>query len=300
MQKQTIGWIGLGNMGAPMSQRLLAAGYPVTVYNRTSQKESALKTAGAATAATPAELIAKTGIIFIMVSDDAAIKDIFQGSNGLLQAQTTGKLLINMSTVSPGISREMAELCRKQGSEYLDAPVSGSVQQAQDGQLVIMAGGTKPAFEKAQPILEDLGRLVLHLGDHGAGNTAKLAINVLLGFHAQGLAEAALFAQRHGIRTEDFMTIFNNSAMGNVFGKAKGDAITTGNFKPAFALRLIAKDLRLAHAEGIDTPLAEASFRTFQQAEGAFGDLDIIGVIKQVELPPTAAPTPTARATAAN
>lgn len=300
MEKTTIGWIGLGNMGAPMSQRLIAAGYPVTVYNRTSGKESALKAAGASSAATPAELIAKTEVVFIMVSDDAAVRDIFQGGNGLLHPQTKDKLLVNMSTVSPGISREMAELCRKQGNEYLDAPVSGSVKQATEGQLVIMIGGAKPAFEKVSPILQHLGRLSLHLGDHGAGNTAKLAINVLLGFHAQGLAEAALFAQRHGIKTEDFMTIFNNSAMSNVFGKAKGEAIIADDYKPAFALKLIAKDLRLAHAEGIDTPLARASFQTFQQAEPAFGNLDIIGVIKQIALPPTAATTPTAQATAAN
>ena len=299
MEKTTIGWIGLGNMGIPMSQRLISAGYPVTVYNRTSQKASALKAAGASTAATPAELITQTEVVFMMVSDDAAIKDIFQGDNGLLKAQTTRKLFINMSTVSPGISRQTAELCRKQGSEYLDAPVSGSVKQAQDGQLVIMVGGTRSAFEKASPLLQHLGRLALHVGDHGAGNTAKLAINVLLGIHAQGLAEATLFAERHGIKTEDFMNIFNNSAMGNAFGRAKGEAITAGNYKPAFALKLIAKDLRLAHAECLDTPLAETCFRSFQQAEPAFGDLDIIGIIKQVELPPTAAATPTSRATAA-
>ncbi|HWB91865.1 MAG TPA: NAD(P)-dependent oxidoreductase [Puia sp.] len=300
MENSPIGWIGLGNMGAPMSQRLIAAGYPLTVYNRTSGKEAALKAAGASTAATPAELITRTDVLFIMVSDDAAVKDIFQGDNGLLQRQTSGKLLVNMSTVSPGISRQMADLCRKQGNEYLDAPVSGSVKQAQEGQLVIMVGGAKPAYEKASPLLQHLGRLSLHLGDHGAGNTAKLAINVLLGFHAQGLAEATLFAQRHGIRTEDFMNIFNNSAMANVFGRAKGEAIMAENYKAAFALKLIAKDLRLAHAEGLDTPLAETSFRTFQQAERTFGDLDIIAVIKQVAQPPTAAPTPTAQATAAN
>ena len=300
MEKTTIGWIGLGTMGTPMSQRLLAAGFPVIVYNRNKQKESALKTAGATTAETPAALITQSEIVIIMVSDDQAIKDIFQSEDGLLKTQTTGKLIINMSTVSPGISREMAELCRKQGNEYLDAPVSGSVKQATEGQLVIMVGGTKPAYETASFPLQHLGRLTLHVGDTGAGNTAKLAINVLLGFHAQGLAEATLFARQHGIKTEDFMTIFNNSAMGNVFGRIKGDAIIADNYKPAFALKLIAKDLRLAHAEGLGTPLAETSFKTFQQAEREFGDLDIIGVIKQVALPKTAAPTPTSQATDAN
>jgi 3-hydroxyisobutyrate dehydrogenase len=280
MNTTTIGWIGLGNMGTPMSQRLITAGHPVTVYNRNKEKETTLKAAGATTAATPAELISKTTVIFLMVSDDQAIRDIFQGKDGLLQTETTGKLIINMSTVSPGISKEMALACEKQGSQYLDAPVSGSVKQALEGQLVIMAGGTTTAFEQATPILQHLGRLVLRVGDHGAGNTAKLAMNMLLGFHAQGLAEATLFAQKHGVETSDFLNIFNNSALGNVFGKIKGDAILQDNYKPAFALKLIAKDLRLAKAEGWNTPMAETTWQSFQQAEPGFGDQDIIAILQ--------------------
>jgi 3-hydroxyisobutyrate dehydrogenase len=280
MNTTTIGWIGLGNMGIPMSQRLINAGYPVTIYNRNKEKETALKAAGAATAATPAQLAGQAAIVFTMVSDDQAIRDIFQGDNGLLQAGTTGKLFINMSTVSPGISKEMAAACEKQGSQYLDAPVSGSVKQAQEGQLVIMAGGNPAAFEQATPVLQHLGRLVLRVGDAGAGNTAKLAMNLLLGIQAQGLAEAALFARTHGLRTEDFLNIFNNSAIGNVFGKIKGDAILQDNYKAAFALKLIAKDLRLAKAEGWNTPLAETTWQSYQQAEPGFGDLDIIAILQ--------------------
>jgi 3-hydroxyisobutyrate dehydrogenase len=276
----TIGWIGLGNMGTPMSQRLINAGYPVTVYNRNKEKETALKAAGASTAATPEQLIGQVEIVLTMVSDDQAIRDIFRGDNGLLKAGTTGKLFINMSTVSPGISKEIAAACEEQGSQYLDAPVSGSVKQAQEGQLVIMVGGNTTAFEQATPILQHLGRLVLRVGDHGAGNTAKLAMNLLLGFHAQGLAEATLFARTHGVRTEDFLNIFNNSALGNVFGKIKGDAILQDNYKAAFALKLIAKDLRLAKAEGWNSPLAETTWQSFQQAEPGFGDQDIIAILQ--------------------
>ena len=280
MNTTTIGWIGLGNMGTPMSQRLINAGYPVTVYNRNKEKETALKAAGATTAATPEQLIGQVEIVFTMVSDDQAIRDIFRGDNGLLKAGTTGKLFINMSTVSPGISKEIAAACEEQGSQYLDAPVSGSVKQAQEGQLVIMVGGNTTAFGQATPILQHLGRLVLRVGDHGAGNTAKLAMNLLLGIHAQGLAEATLFARTHGVRTEDFLNIFNNSAIGNVFGKIKGDAILQDNYKAAFALKLIAKDLRLAKAEGWNTPLAETTWQSFQQAEPGFGDQDIIAILQ--------------------
>ena len=283
MNKTNIGWIGLGNMGAPLAQRLLDAGHPVTVYNRTKEKEAALTAIGAATAPTPAEVIKRTDILFLMVSDDKAMWDIFSGDSGLLSAKASGKLIINMSTVSPAISRDFASACHEQGNEYLDAPVSGSVKQAQEGQLVIMVGATAAAYEKATPVLQLLGKLVLHIGDSGMGNTVKLAINLLLSIHAQGLAEATIFAQRHGIKTEDFLTIMNNSALGNVFAKIKGDAILNDNYKPAFALKHIVKDLRLAKAEGWGTPLAETAYQSFQQAQARFGEEDIIAIKKQLD-----------------
>ena len=283
MSKDTIGWIGLGRMGVPMSQQLIKAGYQVTVFNRSKDKEAALKEMGATIAATPASLIGETDVVIIMVSDDQAIRDIFTGKDGLLSTTSTGKILINMSTVSPGISAEMAALCSKQGNHYLDAPVSGSVKQAEEGQLVIMAGGEDTVFRQVKPILEKLGKLAMLVGDSGAGNTAKLAINTLLAFHAQGLAEAVLFAQQNGIKTEDLLTLINNSALGNVFAKIKGDAIVSDNYKPAFALKHIAKDLRLAKDKGLSTPLGNVVYETFREAAATYGEEDIIAVIKHVK-----------------
>jgi len=283
MNTAKLGWIGLGSLGTPMSQRHIAAGYPVSVYNRTKEKESVLKAAGAAVADTPAELLKNTDIVFLTVSDDQAVRDCFTGDKGLLAANTTGKLIINMSTVSPGISKELAAACQQQGNEYLDAPVSGSVKQAQEGQLVIMVGGSKDAYEKATPVLQPLGKLILHLGDTGSGNTVKLAINLLLSFHTQGLAEATLFANQHGIRTEDFMNIMNNGAMGNVYAKIKGDLIIHDNYKPAFYLKHMVKDLGLARAEGWKTPMAELAFESFQKAQAQYGDQDLIAIRKYLE-----------------
>ncbi len=277
-----IGWIGLGNMGSPMSKRLINAGYSVTVYNRNKAKEETLKLIGANVASSPLFLIDQMDVIIIMVTDDQAIREIFTGENGLLATKTNGKIIINMSTVSPGISREMASLCDLQGNHYLDAPVSGSVKQAEDGQLVIMVGGIESLLEKVKPIFENLGRLTLLVGSTGAGNMAKLAINILLAFHAQGLAESVLFARRNNIKTEDMITLINNSAMSNVFAKIKGDAIIQNNYKAAFALKNIAKDLRLAKGEGLATPLGETAYKTFQQAETVLGEEDIIAVIKYI------------------
>jgi 3-hydroxyisobutyrate dehydrogenase len=283
MNTSTIGWIGLGKMGNPMSGNLIKAGYPVTVYNRTRSKDAALIAQGASSVDTPFALIQKTGIIFIMVSDDKAIRELFTGDEGLLSAKAPGKVIINMSTVSPAVSKEMAVLCGQQGNNYVDAPVSGSVKQAEEGQLVIMAGGEETVFEQVKPVLLSLGKLAMRVGDVGAGNTAKLAINTLLGFHAQGLAEAALFARKNGIAEKDLFTLINNSALGNVFAKIKGDAILQQNYQPAFALKHIAKDLRLAKEDGLDTPLGKVVYESYQQAEPAHGEEDIIAILKYID-----------------
>ncbi len=271
-------------MGIPMSQSLIKAGYPVIVFNRSKEKEERLKASGASVASTPAAMIQQAEVIIIMVTDDKAIDDIFKGDNGLLGAGTSGKIVINMSTVSPAISREMAAACGQQGNHYLDAPVSGSVKQAEEAQLVIMAGGDESIFEKAKPILEKIGRLALRVGDTGAGNTAKLVINTLLGIQAQGLAESFAFAQQKGIKNTDLLTLINNSALGSPFIKLKGEAIVNNNFSVLFSLSNIAKDLRLAKGIGLSTPLAEVAYQTFQDAEPALGDEDIIAVYKQISV----------------
>jgi 3-hydroxyisobutyrate dehydrogenase len=276
----TTGWIGLGNMGTPMARRLLAAGLPVTAYNRSPAKAEALCVEGATVAPTPAAVLDAAQVVFLMVSDDQAIRELFTGEQGLLQSSATGKLIVNMSTVSPGISREVAELSRAKGHAYLDAPVSGSVKQAETGQLAIMVGGEEAAFQQAQPLFAHLGKLALRVGPTGAGSTAKLAMNTLLGFQAQGLAEAVRFAQQHGLATEDLLTLIKNSALASTFMTIKGEALLNENYQAAFALKLLAKDLRLAKAEGLDSPLANVVYQTFQDAERTNGDEDVIAILK--------------------
>jgi 3-hydroxyisobutyrate dehydrogenase len=283
MNTTKIGWIGLGNMGIPMAQQLINADYPVMVYNRSKAKENALKEMGATIAITPAKLIEQTDVVIIMVSDDEAINQVFTAENGLLAANGTGKIIVNMSTVSPGISKRMAEACLEKGNQYLDAPVSGSVKQAETGQLIIMVGGEENAFVNVKPVLEKLGKMTLLLGETGAGNAAKLAVNSLLAFYAQGLAESILFANQNGIKTEDFLTIINNGAIANIFTKLKGDLIAENNFKPAFALKHIVKDLTLAKNEGSASPLASTALNTFKQAEEKYGEEDIIAIIKHLK-----------------
>jgi len=280
MEQKKIGWIGLGNMGIPMVTQLINAGHKVAVYNRSKDKEASLKNLGASISASPKDLINSSELIFLMVSDDKAINQLFRAQDGLLADDSSGKTIINMSTVSPGISKEMAELCAAKGNFYLDAPVSGSVKQAETGTLVIMVGGDEQAFEAVKPVLAKLGKLIMHIGDNGSGNNAKLAINSLLALYAQGLAETIVFANQNGVKTADLLELINNAAIGNLFTKIKGDAILQDNFKAAFALKHIVKDLGLAKAEGLSSPLAHVAFETFQNAEPSLGEEDIIAIVK--------------------
>jgi len=270
-------------MGIPMSQQLVTAGYPVTVYNRSKEKEEVLKQQGAGTASTPAELLQKTDVVIIMVTDDSAIHEVFSGEGGLLSAAVTGKIIINMSTVSPAISKEIGDKCNKQGNDYLDAPVSGSVKQAETAQLVIMSGGDEKVYERVKPVLEKMSKLAVHIGETGAGNTAKLAINTLLSFHTQGLAEAVILAEQNGIQAETLLNLINNSALGNPFMKIKGEAILNNNYKAAFSLKNITKDLRLAQAIGLSTPMGEAALKSFSDAEAEFGHEDLIAIKKHLD-----------------
>ena len=281
--KTKIGWIGLGRMGIPMSKRLLEAGYPLTIFNRTKGKEVAFANLGVSVALSPAIVLEQSDVIVMMVSDDSAVRELFSGPNGLLSSGAIGKIIINMSTVSPEISKEIYGLCALQGNQYLYAPVSGSVKQAETGTLVVMVGGEEKVFLQAKPVLDKLSKLNIRVGDSGAGNVAKLAVNTLLGIMSQALSEVTLFARDNGIESEDLMDIIHNSAMGSVYLKIKGDAILQENYQAAFALKHIAKDLRLAKQCGLKTPLGEAVYKTFQEAEEEYGEEDIIAVIKKLD-----------------
>jgi len=291
MASKKMGWIGLGNMGVPMVKNLLQAGFEVTVFNRTAAKAAPLVEAGARLAASPAALWEVADTIITMVADDAALQQIHQGKDGLLAGASAGgfgtqgpagedgRTVIDMSTVSPGTSRELAAKLAAKGVDYLDAPVAGSVKPAELGQLVIMVGGKKEVYEKAVPIFEKLGKAQFHLGEQGSGNNAKLAINTLLAFHMQGLAESVLFAGEHGIQPEAMLAIIGESALANPITKMKTTNILEANYQPAFALKHLAKDLRLAQGQGLHTPGGEAMHDSFQQALAqGWGDKDISAI----------------------
>jgi len=268
-------------MGIPMTKNLLKAGFPVTVYNRTPDKAKPLTDLGAKLADSAARLFDTCDVVVTMVSDDAAVKEIYTSENGLLTNPGEGKTAINTSTVSPETSRYLAEQCAQKGVAFLEAPVSGSVKPAEEGQLIILTGGPAEVYEKAKPILDCLSKLSLHLGDYGTGSVAKLAINLLVGFNTQGLAETLLFATKHGVDTKDMLTIINEGACGNGTTKAKTPGILSGEFPVAFSIKNYAKDLRLAKEVGADTPLAAAVHDSYQAALGQhMENEDVMAILK--------------------
>ena len=285
MSKTTIGWIGLGNMGIPMCKNLLKAGYPLTVYNRTAGKEKELTDAGAQAARDPAKLLQTCEIVFVMVSNDDAVKQIFNEDNGLLSADVANqnKLVINTSTISPETTKQVAKQCNDKGIAYLEAPVSGSVKPAEDAALVILTGGPKEVFDRAKPILDCLGKKAMHLGDYGSAGVAKLAINLLVGFNMQGLAETVLFAQQHGVDAKDMLEIVNEGGCANGTTKAKTPLILSGSYPPAFSVKNYAKDLRLAKSTGITTPLAKTLHDTYQAALDEYADEDAMAILRYLQ-----------------
>lgn len=275
-----IGWAGLGNMGKPMVKNLVKAGFDVTVYNRTvSKAEEFAKEVGVKVAVTPADLVKEIDCVITMVSDDAALQEIW---GQLLAAPLpAGLLAIDMSTVSPDTTKAMAARVGEKGIAYLDAPVSGSVKPAEDRQLIILVGGKEADFERAKPVFDSLGKSATLLGENGAGNYAKLAINAFLGITVQGLAEAVIFAQKHGIGPDKLLPLINEGGVGSGITKIKTPGIINGNYAPAFALKLLAKDIRLAREQGMDTPAGVTLSEALNGAvKEGLGDEDMIAILK--------------------
>ncbi|WBL21159.1 NAD(P)-dependent oxidoreductase [Zunongwangia sp. HRR-M8] len=280
--KFKVGWIGLGKMGIPMAKQILKAGYPLRVYNRSSEKNKKLETEGATTAENIRELIKETEVIFIMVSDNKAVREVFEHENGIFSTEIANKIFINSSTIAPELSVEISEKIENMGGFYLDAPVSGSVKQAEEMTLVSIVGGSQKIFEKTEALLKTYSKKAVYVGENGVGNSAKLAVNTYLGIVTQGLAEIIQFAKTKNVNTEDLLEIINNSALGSTFVKIKGEAAIKENYEAAFTLAHLTKDLRLAKESGFDKPLGNTTYKTFSDAEVALGEEDVISIIKKL------------------
>lgn len=281
MHDKKIGWIGLGNMGFPMAKNLESAGFPLSVFNRTPSKSEPF-TDLSEVYISAIELVKNCDIIFTMVSNDAAIIDLYEDIFSL--EDLSGKIFIDMSTISKDLTLTIAQKIQEKQARFIDAPVAGSTIPAKEGTLIIMVGGQENDLQEVLPYLNKLGKAVKHLGPVGSGISAKLAINYFLSIIYQGLAETVLFAEKSGIKTEDMLAIINESACGSGATKVKTPLLLQQDYSPAFALDFMLKDLNLAKKEGVNTPMSTILLETYQKAHDAgFGKQDVISTINYLK-----------------
>ncbi|MDH7459898.1 NAD(P)-dependent oxidoreductase [Chitinophagaceae bacterium 26-R-25] len=280
-----IGWVGLGKMGIPMVTNLIRKGLSVCVYNRTKEKERNLLKLGATAATSLQQLSQDCDIVFTIVSDDAAVEEVYNGENGLLSHPKPGVLLVDMSTVGVQTSKKLASDCSRKNVRFFEAKVSGSVKPAEEGQLLILAGGEMQDYQKIQPLFSILGKQSIYMGEVGKASAAKICLNYFLALTFQGLAETVLFAQHLNMEKADILNLINESACGSGVTKMKSQPIINNDFSPAFALKHITKDLRLAHNEGLASPLFFPLQATFQAAlQTGLGERDAISIIETLRM----------------
>jgi 3-hydroxyisobutyrate dehydrogenase/2-hydroxy-3-oxopropionate reductase len=256
-----------------MARRVLAAGYPLTVWNRSRERCDELADAGAAVAESPRALAAEADVVLTMVSDMRALAAIFEGEEGLLSGLRKDSIVVDMSTIGPDAARELAERVAEVGAEWVDAPVSGSTALAEQGALTLMVGGSDTAVAGVQPILDTMSKASFHLGPAGAGATMKLAVNAVIAVINEAVAEGLVLAERGGIAPELAYDVFSSGAVAAPYVLYKRDAFLHPHETPVgFTVDLLSKDLglilSLAESAGLTLAAVSAAAGVIEQARG--------------------------------
>jgi 3-hydroxyisobutyrate dehydrogenase-like beta-hydroxyacid dehydrogenase len=241
-----VGFIGLGVMGGQMVNRLLSKGHTVTGYNRTRSKAQWLIDQGMKWAASPRAAASASDFTFAMVTNAAAISAITEGSDGMLAGLGPGKIFLDMSTVSPGVSRALAARVRERGADMVDSPVSGSVITLQEGKLSVMVGGRRETFEKVKPLLEDIGPKVTYVGDNGVALSMKIATNLSLAVQMLAFSEGVLLAEKSGIAREVAVDVLTHSAVASPMIQYRGPFVLKQPEAAWFDVNMMQKDMLLA------------------------------------------------------
>jgi 3-hydroxyisobutyrate dehydrogenase len=277
----TLGVIGMGRMGSHMAARLLTRGQLV-VYDRSPEKSRAMAHAGALVAETPADLAALCDVVLVSVTDDVAMDQVMFGPHGALSGLLEGSLIIDLSTVSPRASRRLHEAAAERGAAMIDAAVSGSVPQVEQGTLVIFVGGDRDAYERARPILEALGQHIFHMGSSGMGTTMKLVVNTLLGCGMQALAEAIVLGESAGLDKTLLLDVLEQTAVLSPGQKSKLGNVKRDDYPTLFALSLMHKDLGLVVqqadelAVSMPTTVAAKEMSSAAMEQGMEADFSVI------------------------
>ena len=252
-----LGFVGLGVMGSRVVKRLLDAGHEVTGYNRTKSKAQWLLDAGMKWAETPRAVAEASDVVLSMVTNTEALRNIVEGSNGLLAGLSSGKVYLDMSTVSPAFSQELAKRVEAKGAAMLDTPVSGSVITLEEGKLSIMVGGDPAVFEKVKPILLNIGPKATHVGANGLAVTMKIATNLSLAVQMLAFSEGVLLAEKSGIKREIAVEVLTNSVIASPMVKYRGPFVLQMPDEAWFNVNMMQKDMNLALELGrqVDVPL---------------------------------------------
>ena len=247
---ETIGFIGLGIMGKPMARNLMNTGYELTVHNRSPEKADELGEDGATVAATPREVAEKSDVIITMLPDSPQVREVVAGEDGVLEGIGEGSLLIDMSTISPVVTEELAEAVKEKGASMLDAPVSGGDVGAIEGTLSIMVGGDEADFERARPLFEAMGKTITHVGPAGAGQVTKAANQVVVALTIEAVSEALVLGSAGGVSPEKILDVLSGGLAGNKVMEVKREKFLSHTFDPGFRSELHHKDLGIALAAG--------------------------------------------------
>jgi 3-hydroxyisobutyrate dehydrogenase len=282
----SIALLGLGIMGSGMANRLLGAGFRLTIYNRTAQKAAPFIERGAKLAPTPREAVTRANIIISMVADDPSSRRVWLGEEGALTGAIPGTVLVESSTLSLPWIKELAAAAAARNCELIDAPVTGSKAQAASGELNFLVGGSQTALEKARVALSVMSRSIVHVGPSGSGALLKLVNNFLCGVQVASLAEAVAWLEKSGADRDQMLDFLKNGAGGSPLIKLISERMSRNDFTPNFLLRLMAKDLGYAVDEAkrrsLDLTTGSAAHSVFNQAiTCGQGDKDMSAVVEQ-------------------
>lgn len=285
---EKITYLGLGIMGQGMAANLLKAGYPVTVWNRTPDKATALVEQGAQLAGSPAEAVAEADVIMYCLSDDRAVEDLVFGSGNLLNSVKAGQIVINLTTLHPDTSRREAAAYAEKGVEFLDAPVFGSKNEAANGGLWIVVGGKRELYERVLPLLKPLSETTHYMGGTAMGASMKLVGNLVVAAQLEALGEAMILATKAGLNPQDVLDVLHVTDFKSPIFDGVGAALIERDFSTFFALKLMLKDANLIakFAQDLNVPIP-ASAATREVIKGAvnkgWGELNASAFIQNLE-----------------
>ncbi len=283
-----IGFIGLGIMGKPMSKNLLKEGYELVIMDRNPAVLNEVAALGAEVVDTPKAVAEKTDIIITMLPNSPHVKDAVLGENGVIDGAKSGAILIDMSSIAPLVSREIAAKLLEKGVEMLDAPVSGGEPKAIDGTMSVMVGGKKPIFDKCYPIMDAMAGSVVYTGSIGAGNTTKLANQIIVALNIAAMSEALVLATKAGVEPELVYQAIRGGLAGSTVLDAKAPLVLDRDFEPGFRIELHIKDLgnvlETSHELGVSLPLTASVMEIMQalKADGK-GNLDHSALVQYYE-----------------